>query len=128
MEAASGGVAAVEVKAGATVRTDDLRAIRGLADRLGDRFLRGIVLYTGDQAVSFGERLHAWPITALWSGNRAWEIVAGPTPIELGSLPALAQAARETKGRAVAEELATRAADPHDVVEVHTRLRALPAV
>jgi hypothetical protein len=33
---------------------------------LGERFLRGIVLYTGDQPVPFGSNLYALPVSALW--------------------------------------------------------------
>jgi len=29
-------------------------------------FLRGIVLYTGDQPVPFGSNLYALPVSALW--------------------------------------------------------------
>jgi hypothetical protein len=38
-----------------------------LARRLGDQFLAGIVLYSGGLPLSFGERLHAWPISSLWT-------------------------------------------------------------
>ena len=44
LEAADGRVVAVEVKAGATVRTEDLAGLRHLRNRLGDRFVAGIVL------------------------------------------------------------------------------------
>ena len=67
LERASGEVVAVEVKAGETVRADDFRAMRRLAERLGDRFVAGIVLYAGEQALPFGDRLRAWPISALWT-------------------------------------------------------------
>ncbi len=33
---------------------------------LGERFLRGIILYAGDQPVPFGSDLHALPVSALW--------------------------------------------------------------
>lgn len=42
-----GRVIGVEVKAGATVRTEDLAGLRNLAGHLGDRFVAGYVLYTG---------------------------------------------------------------------------------
>jgi len=41
---------------------------------LGDRFLCGIVLYTGDQHVPFGVNFHALPVSALW------ELGARPQP------------------------------------------------
>lgn len=67
LEDRSGRVAAVEVKAGATVGPRDVAGLRLLADALGDRFVRGVVLYGGPAAVPFGERLAAWPIDVLWS-------------------------------------------------------------
>jgi uncharacterized protein len=67
LEHAAGEVVAVEVKAAETVRSDDFRAIRLLERRLGDRFVAGVVLYAGEQALPFGERLRALPISALWT-------------------------------------------------------------
>ncbi len=67
IEAADGRVVAVEVKAGATVRAEDLAGLRHLANHLGDRFVAGYVLYTGQQTLPFGDRLRALPIDALWT-------------------------------------------------------------
>ncbi len=61
----SGDVVAIEVKAAETVRSEDLRGIRRLARRLGDRLLAGIVLLAGQQQLPFGERLRAVPISAF---------------------------------------------------------------
>ncbi len=66
LEAADGRVVGIEVKAGATVRTEDLAGLRHLADRVGSRFVAGYVLYTGAQTLPFGDRLRALPIDALW--------------------------------------------------------------
>ncbi|MCG5217634.1 hypothetical protein [Streptosporangium sp. KLBMP 9127] len=56
----------IEVKAASTVREDDFRGLRHLADRVGDDFLVGLVLYTGSQTVPFGPRFRAMPVGALW--------------------------------------------------------------
>jgi hypothetical protein len=45
----------------------DFRGLRHLASRLGDRFRAGIVLYAGEQQLSFGDRLTALPMAALWT-------------------------------------------------------------
>ncbi len=66
LEAAGGQIAGVEVKAGATIGSDDFRGLRQLADTAGDRFLRGVLLYTGSEVLPFGPGLHALPIRALW--------------------------------------------------------------
>ena len=56
----------VEVKVSATVRCGDFRGLRRLKNALGRRFTRGVVLYDGEAALPFGERLHALPISRLW--------------------------------------------------------------
>lgn len=66
LENRRGQVVAIDVKAASTVRADDFRGIRYLADRLGDDFLVGIVLYTGQQTLPFGPNFRAMPISAVW--------------------------------------------------------------
>ena len=66
LETPDGRVVAIEVKAGATVRAEDLAGLRHLAQRLGPRLVAGYVLYTGQQTLPFGDRLRALPIDALW--------------------------------------------------------------
>jgi len=48
------------------VRTEDLAGLRHLAARLGPRFVAGYVFYTGQQTLSYGGRLRALPLDALW--------------------------------------------------------------
>ena len=60
-------LAGLEVKASATVTRGDFRSLRKLADALGERFVAGVVLYDGENVVSFGDRLKAVPIRRLWS-------------------------------------------------------------
>jgi hypothetical protein len=67
LESTDGRIAAVEVKAAATVGPDDFKHLEMLRERSGDRFVRGVVLYTGDKSLPFGDRLAAWPLTSLWS-------------------------------------------------------------
>jgi predicted AAA+ superfamily ATPase len=59
-------VVALEVKASSTPKSEDFRGLRHLAERLGDDFLAGYVLYTGNETLSFGPKLRALPISALW--------------------------------------------------------------
>lgn len=66
IETPNGRVIAVEVKSGATVRTEDLRGVRHLSNLLGERFIAGFVLYTGQQTLSFGEKIKGVPLDALW--------------------------------------------------------------
>lgn len=67
LEDRAGRVVGIEVKSAASVGAADAPSLRHLADALGDRFVRGIVLYTGDQVVPFAPRLLAVPVSTLWS-------------------------------------------------------------
>ncbi|MQA27505.1 MAG: DUF4143 domain-containing protein [Micromonosporaceae bacterium] len=69
LENRRGQVVAIDVKAASTVRSDDFRGLRHLADRLGDSLITGIVLYTGQQTLPFGPRFRAMPISALWEAS-----------------------------------------------------------
>jgi predicted AAA+ superfamily ATPase len=62
----SGRVAAVEVKAAATVSGDDFNGMRKVQDAVGTLFVAGVVLYDGDAVVPFGKALYAVPISSLW--------------------------------------------------------------
>lgn len=66
LEAPDGRVVGVEVKAGATVRADDFRGLRLLAEKVGEAFCAGLVLYTGAETLSFGDRLRCVPMSGLW--------------------------------------------------------------
>jgi len=66
IEAPSGEVVGIEVKAGATVRPPDFSGLAQARERLGGRFRCGIVLYSGGQSLPFGDRLWAVPLAALW--------------------------------------------------------------
>lgn len=67
LETPDGRVAAVEVKAARSVGSRDLRGLRQLRDRLGDRFLGGIVLCTNDAVRPAGDRLLVAPVSLLWA-------------------------------------------------------------
>ncbi|TVR33257.1 MAG: ATP-binding protein [Nitriliruptor sp.] len=69
IEADDGRVAAVEVKAGTRVRSADLRSLVRLRDKLGDRFVAGIALYTGERSYVAEDRLYVAPVDRLWLPN-----------------------------------------------------------
>jgi len=62
-------IAGIEVKASATVSSSDFRGLRKLRDATGDRFCAGAVLYDGEAALPFGDRLHAVPLRMLWEAT-----------------------------------------------------------
>jgi predicted AAA+ superfamily ATPase len=67
LETADGRVLGIEIKAGQTAKPEWFRWLSQMRDALGDRFIAGIALYTGNQTLPYGDRLHALPITALWT-------------------------------------------------------------
>lgn len=66
IESADGDIVAVEIKAGATISSGDLRGLRRLADLVGNRLKMGIVLYDGLESLPLGDRLRSAPISCLW--------------------------------------------------------------
>ncbi len=58
-------VIGVEVKAAATVLPQDFKGLKRLQTLAGDSFVSGIVLYDGEHALPFGDRLWAVPLSAL---------------------------------------------------------------
>ncbi len=69
LEGADGLVTAVEVKASGTLSREDFRRFDRLRETLGSRFVRGVVFYTGDRVLPFGDRLEGWPISILWGAE-----------------------------------------------------------
>lgn len=66
LEARTGRLVGIEVTASATPGAADFKSLALLAEVAGKRFHRGILLYTGTQAVPFGKNLFALPVSALW--------------------------------------------------------------
>jgi predicted AAA+ superfamily ATPase len=67
MEDSGGRIVGIEIKAAKSLGSKDFRSLQMLQDTLGKRFLRGIVLYTGTEDISFGKNLFALPIQSLWT-------------------------------------------------------------
>jgi predicted AAA+ superfamily ATPase len=66
LEDRSGRIAAIEVKAGASLDARDWRVLAKLRDRAANRFQAGVLLHTGRQTLPLGDRLWAVPISGLW--------------------------------------------------------------
>lgn len=66
LELSSGKIVGIEVKAGMNLTADDFKGLKALAEAAGERFARGVILYTGQRPMPFGENLSALPIQALW--------------------------------------------------------------
>ncbi len=66
LEDDAGHVVGIEVKASATPSASDFKGLKALAESAGKKFVRGLVLYTGREAVPFGKNLTAVPLSSLW--------------------------------------------------------------
>lgn len=66
LESPSGKVVGIEIKLSGIVRKDDLKGLKSLKEDAGSDFHHGIVLYTGDKTLPFGESFTAVPLSALW--------------------------------------------------------------
>jgi predicted AAA+ superfamily ATPase len=66
VELAGQRVIAIEIKASASPASDDARHIAWLRDKLGDRFVAGVVLHTGPRMYPLGDKVIAAPISTLW--------------------------------------------------------------
>jgi predicted AAA+ superfamily ATPase len=66
LEDARGSMVGIEVKASGTVTSKDVQSLRIVAETLGRKFIRGIILYTGSEIVPFGPNLHAIPVSSLF--------------------------------------------------------------
>ena len=60
-------IIAIEVKASSTITQKDLLGIKKLKEVSQDKFKLGILLYDGDHTTSFGDKLFAVPLAALWN-------------------------------------------------------------
>jgi uncharacterized protein len=70
LETPDGRIVAVEIKAAIDVDERDFRHVAHLRDRLGDRFLNGVVIHCGTSPASWGDRLTSVPVSALWHQPR----------------------------------------------------------
>lgn len=66
LEDRSGRIVGLEVKASATVRSEDFTGLRKLAAATGKRFAFGAILYDHERIVPLGDRMAAAPLSSLW--------------------------------------------------------------
>ncbi len=67
LERANGQLLGFEIKASATVTPADFKGLKALQAATPDRFVHGVVLYSGGSVIPFGDGLSAVPLTALWA-------------------------------------------------------------
>ena len=66
LELDDGRVLGIEVKASSTYRSEHFAGLKFLKDRLGDRFVAGVVVGMADTGYQYADRLYGLPAAALW--------------------------------------------------------------
>ncbi|MFA5890581.1 MAG: DUF4143 domain-containing protein [Actinomycetota bacterium] len=66
-ELAGGGIVGIEIKANAAPDLAAAKHLAWLRDKLGNRFVAGVVLHTGPRSYSLADRILAAPIATLWA-------------------------------------------------------------
>ncbi len=71
LEASDGGVFGVEITTGTRVSASDLTALQQLRDDVGDDFVAGVFLSTGERSYTADDRIHVLPADRLWTTRTA---------------------------------------------------------
>ena len=66
LENRAGQIVGIEIKASENVDPRDFKILKKLREKMPDKFVKGIMLYTGSKHIPFGDNLHAMPISSLW--------------------------------------------------------------
>ena len=61
-------VVGIEIKAAAAVGRAEAKHLIWLRDKLGDRFVAGVVMHSGPAVFEIDDRIVAAPIATLWNG------------------------------------------------------------
>lgn len=69
LENTAGECVGIEIKLTSAITEKDFKGLKSFAEDLNDKFIRGIVLYTGEHVLPFGKNLYAVPIHALWESD-----------------------------------------------------------
>ncbi|MFV1992010.1 MAG: ATP-binding protein [Acidimicrobiales bacterium] len=67
VEAGGDRVIAIEVKATGSPKANDVRHLSWLREKLGDRFVGGVLLHTGPRSFQIADNITAAPISTLWA-------------------------------------------------------------
>jgi hypothetical protein len=66
LEDSAGRICGIEIKLSSTAAEKHFNSLKVLQEDIGDRFIAGITLYTGNQVIPFGKKLFAVPVSAMW--------------------------------------------------------------
>ncbi|MDR2578967.1 MAG: ATP-binding protein [Chitinispirillales bacterium] len=71
IEKDNGETIAIEVKLDSSLNSKDFKNLELCRDTIDDKFKKGIVVYTGDSLVPFGDKLWAVPVSYLWDKQKS---------------------------------------------------------
>ena len=66
IERSDGSIICIEVKASSKVDSAMFKHMKTFADEVGEKFMRGIIFYTGNDPIPFSKNLIALPVEVLW--------------------------------------------------------------
>ncbi len=66
IESEAGEIVGIEVKASSSIGANDFKGLHALSQTVGRKFRRGVILYTGNESVPFGNDLYPLPVRSLW--------------------------------------------------------------
>jgi len=69
LEVGADRVIGIEIKAASSPQERDARHLIWLRDKLGDRFIKGVLLHTGPRTFDMADDIVAAPISTLWASN-----------------------------------------------------------
>ena len=68
IEKDNGETIAIEVKLDSSLNDKDFKNLELCRDTIGSKFKKGIVIYTGEDLVPYGNKIWAVPVNYLWEG------------------------------------------------------------
>ncbi len=66
LENRAGSLVGIEIKASETISSEDWKGLDVLGDEMGEKMIRGIILYPGKEIVSLRKNRIALPLSTLW--------------------------------------------------------------
>ena len=69
IEDMAGNLSVIEVKSRETIKSEDVKGIKWIAKETGQRFKKGVLLYTGHEVVPIAKNITALPVSSLWSSS-----------------------------------------------------------
>lgn len=66
LENREGQIVGIEIKGSESISAEDLKGLNALQEDVGDKMIRGIILYPGKEVVAFRKNCIAIPLSTLW--------------------------------------------------------------